>query len=93
MTFELEASDELYGLADLRIVANVGGEPAFRRNRSVSRDDPSAARLVHKQVEQLDRITLAKGETLKLGDVIEYWAEAVDNKTPSQTLPKPRCAS
>ena len=86
VAFELEASDELYGLADLRIVANVGGEPAFRRNRSVSRDDPSAARLVHKQVERLDRITLAGGEKLKAGDVIEYWAEAVDNKAPKPNV-------
>jgi hypothetical protein len=86
VTFELKASDELYGLADLRIVANVGGEPAFRRNRSVSRDDPSAAPIVHKQVERLDRITLAGGQKLKAGDVIEYWAEAADNKTPKPNV-------
>jgi hypothetical protein len=86
LTIELEASDELYGLADLRIVANVGGEPAFRRNRSVRRDDPSAPRLVHTQIEQLDRITLADGQKLKAGDVIEYWAEAVDNKLPKPNV-------
>jgi hypothetical protein len=86
VTFELAASDELYGLADLRIVANVGGEPAFRRNRSFSRDDPSASRIVHKQIEYLDRITLAGGQELKAGDVIEYWAEAADNKSPKPNV-------
>jgi hypothetical protein len=86
--FELEASDPLYGLSDVRIIASVGGEPAFRRNRSVTKDDKSAARLLYKYAEQLDRITLDGGKKLKPGDVIEYWAEAVDNKSPRPNVTK-----
>ncbi|MEX2141795.1 MAG: hypothetical protein WD894_21195 [Pirellulales bacterium] len=86
--FELEASDPLYGLSDVRIIASVGGEPAFRRNRSVTKNDKSAARLIYKHAEPLDRITLDGGKKLKPGDVIEYWAEAVDNKTPKPNVTK-----
>jgi hypothetical protein len=86
--FELDASDPLYGLSDVRIVASVGSEPAFRRNRAVTKDDKSAARLVYKHLEHLDRITLDDGKKLKPGDVIEYWAEAVDNKSPKPNVTK-----
>jgi hypothetical protein len=86
--FELEASDPLYGLADVRIVANVRGKTAFRRNWSIARNDKSAERFVHRHSEPLDRITLDDRAKLKAGDVIEYWAEAVDNKLPNPNVIK-----
>jgi hypothetical protein len=88
LEFELDASDPLYGLSDVRIVASVSGEPAFRRNRALTKDDKSSARLVYQHVEHLDRITLDDGKKLKPGDVIEYWAEAVDNKSPKPNVTK-----
>ena len=88
LEFELDASDPLYGLSDVRIVASVSGEPAFRRNRALTKDDKSSARLVYQHVERLDRITLDDGKKLQPGDVIEYWAEAVDNKSPKPNVTK-----
>ena len=88
LLFEVEASDALYGLADVRIIAKTGGEMAFQRNRTIHRDDKSATRLVYKHSERLDRITLGDGKRLKPGDVIEYWAEAVDNKSPQPNVTK-----
>jgi len=86
--FELEASDPLYGLADVKIVANLGGKTAFRRNWTIGRNDKSAGRFVQRHSEPLDRITLDGGAKLKAGDVIEYWAEAVDNKLPNPNVTK-----
>jgi hypothetical protein len=86
--FELNASDPLYGLADVKLVANVGEKAAFRRNWSIGRGEQWATRFTQKHQEALQRVKLDDGRVLKPGDVIEYWAEAVDNKTPNANVTK-----
>lgn len=87
--FELQASDPDYGLGEVRLVAKLGDNVAFQRNLLTAPAGKSfTGKFTQSHFEKLDKVKLAGNVALKEGDVIDYWAEAADNKSPQANVVK-----
>jgi hypothetical protein len=87
--FELKALDPDYALAEIRLLANVNSAPAFRRSLIPGgQQNPLTGNVNRRHGEDLSRVKLESGKSLKAGDVVEYWAEAEDNKSPQPNVTK-----
>jgi hypothetical protein len=87
--FELKALDPDYALSDIRILADVKGAPAFRRSLILGgQQKPLTGNVNRRHSEVLSKVKLEGGKALKAGDVVEYWAEAEDNKSPHANVTK-----
>ncbi len=89
ITLQVQASDPDFALTRVNIAARVREQAAFVRYLLPTATQKIASgRFTQMAVVRLSDVRLKDGTALAAGDEIEYWAEAIDNKTPNGNAAK-----